>query len=1058
MRTLGLDLGTNSIGWALIDENQPDSTGSIVDSGVRIFHEAVEKAAENKNRTPKNKARRDARLARRVLQRRARRRHALRNQLVAAGFLPRELSAAPDPERLLNDLGDVYDLRKKALDEPLESHEVGRVLLHLCARRGFMSNRKIRWGDLRDDPDAREFIDEIERAEQEKSDGEKSEDKDESKVLAEIAELWRTLNSGEARTLGEYLAGLPRGERRRARHTAREMYRDEFNSVWIAQAEYHPGLTDDLKADLHKIIFHQRPIKLKGGRIGMCSLETNRPRAAMARLEAQRFRFLQDVNHLEIINRQIGRGEKLAQDQRDDLAAALETQQSMTWGAIRKRLGISSRTKFNLEEGSKAKGLTGNTTTARIRGIIQEWWDVADAATQIALTEDLLTIGKKSVLMKRLRGHNPNGKKSPWSFDAQTAFKLATLEFEDGHANLSLKAIKRLLPHMEQGSIYSDARKAAGYGYERDATPRERELLGPPPADLRNPVVEKALHEVRKVVNAVIAKHGKPDLIRVEMARDLKMSRKDKARKNKQDSENRRMNELADKEFVKAYPGRKPSHEDRIKYRLWRESDCRCPYTGKVINIHELFSPYGVVDIEHIIPYGRSMDDSFRNKTICMAEENRLRKRNRTPLEAYGHTDGWDEMLQRVPERKRRWFQQDDKAVQKLLENFESRQLNDTRYISREAKKYLTTLGCDVDVTRGGMTGALRHAWGLNHILAGDNPTEDEVAEKNRADNRHHALDAIVVAVTTPSLYQRMVRSARDIDQVKQQASLVNSAKEHKPWEGFEHDVERALLGIAVSHASLRKIHGALHEASGYGRRYVPGIGEERFVYRVPLPDLTPAMVKKIVDPVLRKSIEERITLVNGLTESKDIKKEHIQKSLGDSENPFYHPRNPNGQPVRRVRIHENLSPDTLYPHEKQRDKRGGAFKYEKLGSNHHVEIFRDNDSGKTEARFVSMLEAANRVRRKNKPMIDREWEGHEFLMSLSIDEMVEIGDGGIENLYRVQMLDASNGNLTLRHHRAATLKDDTERIFAVPSRFIAERRGRKVIVNPIGEVRPAHD
>ena len=1043
MRTLGLDLGTNSIGWALIDENQPDRTGSIVDSGVRIFHEAV----ENKNRTPKNKARRDARLARRVLQRRTRRRHALRNQLVAAGFLPRELSAAPDPECLLNDLGDVYDLRKKALDKPLEPHEVGRVLLHLCARRGFMSNRKIRWGDLRDDPDAREFIDEIERAEQEKSDGEKSEDKDESKVLAEIAELWRTLNSGEARTLGEYLAGLPRGERRRARHTAREMYRDEFNSVWIAQAEYHSGLTDELKADLHKIIFHQRPIKLKGGRIGMCSLETNRPRAAMARLEAQRFRLLQDVNHLEIINRQIGRGEKLAQDQRDDLAAALEIQQSMTWGAIRKRLGIPSRTKFNLEEGSKAKGLTGNTTTARIRGIIQEWWDVADAATQIALTEDLLTIGKKSVLMKRLRGHNSNGKKSPWSFDAQTAFKLATLEFEDGHANLSLKAIKRLLPHMEQGSIYSDARKAAGYSYERDATPKEQEFLGPPPADLRNPVVEKALHEVRKVVNAVIAKHGKPDLIRVEMARDLKMSRKDKARKNKQDSENRRMNELADKEFVKAYPGRKPSHEDRIKYRLWRESDCRCPYTGKVIDIHELFSPDGVVDIEHIIPYSRSMDDSFRNKTICMAEENRLHKKNRTPWEAYGHTDGWDEILQRVPERKRRWFQQNDKQVQELLENFESRQLNDTRYISREAKKYLATLGRDVDVTRGGMTGALRNAWGLNQFLAGDSPTVEEIAEKNRADNRHHALDAIVVAVTTRSLYQRMARSAREIEQTKQQDILVHSAKKHAPWTGFGRDVERALSGIAVSHAPLRKLHGALHQASGYGRRYVPDIGEERFVYRVPLQDLTPAMVKKIVDPVLREGIVQRINQTGG-----------IKDAFGDSENPFHHPRNPNGQPVRRVRIHENFSADTLYAHEKQRDKRGGPFKYEKLESNHHVEIFRNIASGKIEARFVSMVEAATRARRANKPMIDREWEGHEFLMSLSIDEMVELGDGGIENLYRVQNIDPMGNRVFLRHHKAAKVDNNAERIIAGINVLITKHHGRKVIVNPIGEVRPAHD
>ena len=115
LRTLGLDLGTNSIGWTLVREDADALSGALEGCGVRIFEEAV----DAKTRTPKNKARRDARLARRVLQRRAGRRRLLRAQLAGAGLLPPEVAAAPDPERALNRIGDPYALRAKALDTPM---------------------------------------------------------------------------------------------------------------------------------------------------------------------------------------------------------------------------------------------------------------------------------------------------------------------------------------------------------------------------------------------------------------------------------------------------------------------------------------------------------------------------------------------------------------------------------------------------------------------------------------------------------------------------------------------------------------------------------------------------------------------------------------------------------------------------------------------------------------------------------------------------------------------------------------------------------------------------
>ena len=1030
-RTLGIDLGTNSIGWALVQQDIDARTGSIEGCGVRIFHEAV----EDRTRKPKNAKRRDARLARRVLQRRARRRKLLRAQLAQAGLLPAEAVDAPNLERVLNDLGDPYALRAKALDEALTPHELGRVLLHLCARRGFLSNRKIRWGDLRDDPDAADLIEDIEERQRKESKAATSEEeKEEGRIIGEISGLWNSIRSAEARTLGEYLTNLPKGEHKRRRHTDRRMYEEEFEAVWAAQAEHHAALDEGLQAELHHTIFHQRPLKLHGGRIGYCSLERMRPRAAKARLESQRFRLLQDVNHLEAAGVYAGE-HSISPEQRKQIAAALETQHSMTWCAIRKALGLPSRVKFNLEEGSKGARLTGNHTAARLHGIIPRWWDASVGAERERLVEDLITIHKKSVLFRRLKEH--------WGFDRKTALDLATAELEDGYSNHSLKAMRKMLPHLEKGMRYSDARQAAGYGYE-PTSPPERDWLPAPPDDLRNPVVEKALHELRKVVNGVIRRYGKPDIIRVELAREMKMNRKNKANFERQQRENQRMNERADAELA-AMGIAQPSRNDYIKYRLWLESGQECPYTGKHIGIHELFS--GDVDVEHIIPYSRCLDDSFLNKTLCMATENRQVKRNRTPWEAYGGTPQWEAMLQRVKEwraAKRRRFTQKDIPE---LDQFVHRQLTDTGYASRAALNYLKQLGADVEVTKGWATGMLRHFWGLNRILAGDSPDTDAVAEKNRADHRHHALDAAVVAVTGRSLYQRIADIARQ-NEAARLDPLRGGAHPDLPWGGFDRDMEQAIAGIAISHAPLRKLHGALHDLTAFGCRYVPTVGDKRYVYRKRLEDLTPAMMDKIVDPVLRETVRERANQHGGVKAA--------FKSLAEA--PFHHPRNPNGQPVRRVRIYENKSPEQLFAVESQRDRRGGPFKYHAYDNNHHVEIFRNRKTGKVKARFVTMMEAAKRARRDKTPIVDREWEGYEFLMSLSIDDMVELDGGGSDNLYRVQTLDTTAKRLWLRHHRAAKLDDNDTRVLISIRLFIEKRKGRKAVVTPNGEVKPAHE
>ena len=154
---LGLDIGSNSIGWALLNEEN-DKPSKITAIGSRIFSKAV----EDKTPTPKNEARRNARLARRVIQRRSRRKSRMLNYLVKLKLLPPELQDHSQPEIILNDLGDPYSLRVKALDQKVSEYEIGRIFLHLVQRRGFLSNRKTLIGDMADDPDVLEVLEELE--------------------------------------------------------------------------------------------------------------------------------------------------------------------------------------------------------------------------------------------------------------------------------------------------------------------------------------------------------------------------------------------------------------------------------------------------------------------------------------------------------------------------------------------------------------------------------------------------------------------------------------------------------------------------------------------------------------------------------------------------------------------------------------------------------------------------------------------------------------------------------------------------------------------------------
>ena len=195
----------------------------------------------------------------------------------------------------------------------------------------------------------------------------------------------------------------------------------------------------------------------------------------------------------------------------------------------------------------------------------------------------------------------------------------------------------------------------------------------------------------------------------------MKQSKQDKLEIEKANKRNEKLNQVAEEAVRKQCNGRQATRADKILYRLWKESNETCPYTGTRISLSMLFSSQ--VDIEHIIPFSRCLDDSFANKSVCMAEHNQMVKKNQTPYEAYNGTEQYEAVLQRVEDmkcgkHKKKLFRLTPDQVQEIYGDFASRNLNDTRYLSRLVKDYVKLLGCDVQVSKGAATAALRHKWG----------------------------------------------------------------------------------------------------------------------------------------------------------------------------------------------------------------------------------------------------------------------------------------------------------------------------------------------------------
>jgi CRISPR-associated endonuclease Csn1 len=1009
---LGLDIGSNSIGWALLSEDQ--NSGEIIACGVRVFPEGVDRDQQGGEQS-KTQARRIARGMRRQITRRARRKHQLKAILCDAGLLPPDLAGF---EVLLSK--NPYPLRVRALDERLQPHEIGRIFLQLNQRRGFLSNRK----------------------------ADRAAGKETKGMLAEISELAQEIEQTHCRTLGEFLARKDAdfdpirsndSDRVRHRHTRRDMYEQEFDAIWAAQEVHHPAiLTRGLLDKVRKHIFHQRRMYWPKSIVGTCELEPKEKRCAKADRAAQRFRILQEINNLRIIDDKLRIERALAPEERATLIDALVNRRELKFDDLRRKLSFDEHVRFNYERAERTK-LKGMETDAALARVLKKsrWNEIAEQ-TKDRIVE--LCSGQAD------EAEAIDGLTTTCGLNAEEAQAALSINLPDGFMSYSKRAIEKLVPHLERGlalmgnDASDSALHAAGYLRPDQRFVRAREFL-PSPPDVPNPIVRTALVEVRKVVNAIIREHGKPDCIRIELAREAKRSFNERVEIRKMQARRRRERESAAEELVKL--GEKPTGAKIDRYRLWEEQKQQCIYCDQKISQKQLIG--GEADIDHILPRWRSLDNSLANKVICHRACNRD-KGDQTPREwlEFSDPDRYEAVLlraRRLPGGKHRKFLL--KEIE--LDHFVARQLTDTAYISRLATEYLQCLGATIETPRGQMTADLRHHWGLNTIL---DPAGR--GSKNRADHRHHAIDAVVIALTDK---QRLHNLANDrFENVR------------PPWEDLRDRVEYSVRAINVSHRVRRGIKGALHEETFYGatrkvsdrksspsRPWAKGWVESdrAFVRRKPIEQLTDLKhVAKVRDETIRKILHAHLRH-QGVDTSRSSGK--LPKDAFKSGNV---PMMPSGVPIKKVRMIEES--ETFRPVSERR-----AYQFVKPGSNHHI-VYRETPRGKWNAQVVTMWEAATRAR-TGQPIIDRaDHPKGQFVMSLSINEMFEIDDPakkGKRVLCVVRKLDQRSRRIDYKYHQDArpAKEINLDRLYLSPDRM-RQQHACKITIDTLGRIRRARD
>ena len=1050
---LGLDLGVGSIGWCLIALDAQGDPAEILGMGSRVvpLNNATDAADFSIGKAfTANQERTVRRTMRRGFARYQLRRYRLRRELAKVGMLP-------DAALIQLPLLELWELRERAATagRRLTMPELGRVLCHINQKRGYRHVKSDAAAIVGDEGEKKKdsnsaYLAGI-RANDEKL-------QDEHKMVGQYFAEQLRQNQSESPTGGI-------SYRIKDQIFSRQRYIDEYDQIMAAQRVHYPDiLTDEFIRMLRdEVIFMQRPLKSCKHLVSLCEFEKQEkvmrvqqddgkggrqlverkvkfgPKVAPKSSPLfQLCRIYEAVNNIRL-TRPDGSPRDITPEERVKIVAHLQSSASLSFAALKKLLKEKALIADQLTSKS---GLKGNTTRVALAAALQPYpqyhrlldmeletrmmtVQLTDEETgevterEVAVVTDsyvrqplyrlwhiLYSIEERDAMRRALITQLGMTEED---LDGGLLDQLYHLDFvKPGYGNKSAKFICKLLPQLQQGLGYSEACAAVGYRHSNSPTSEEiteRTLLDKIPLlqrnELRQPLVEKILNQMINLVNALKAEYG-VDEVRVELARELKMSREERERM----AEGNRRREKENKAIAEKIHecGLFPTKSRIRKYMLWEEAGEQCLYCGQILTLSQCLNGDDM-EVEHIIPKSVLYDDSYGNKT-CACRRCNKEKGNRTALE-YIRAKGWeDEYMERInglldkkaisysKHQRLRWLKED------IPSDFLERQLRLTQYISRQAMAILQQGIRRVSASEGGVTARLRSLWGYGKILHTLNldrydsmgetervSREGETTEKlrikdwsKRKDHRHHAIDALVVASTRQGYIQRLNRVSSESEREAMSGeiemrkatktdklSLLErwlTQRPHLSVRAVSDKVAEILISyrpgkrvvtrgrnIYLRHgkkcvqSGLLVPRGPLSKETVYGQITVNG--EPQIVCKYDLHSLKAKDVDYVVDLALRKRLKELLAQHGG---------KEKEAFAGD----VYMDEAGTQGPIRSVRCFTGLDRGKMKA--VKYDEQGDAVGFVSTQNNHHLAIYR-TPKGKLVESIVTFWDAVDRAR-----------------------------------------------------------------------------------------------
>ncbi len=872
--TLGLDIGIASCGWAVIDF----ASEEILGAGTWGF----EIPEIPKTRESKAAVRRTARGQRRRLRRRRQRMALIRkllhqNGLLASTLPPEDKKGQSKPSH------DPWLARARGLDHLLTGEEFATALIHIAKHRGYRSNSK-----------------------SEKAKNAPSEDK---KVLAGLAAIEE--KSAKYRTVGEMFAKDDAfADKKRNRsgeysHTvARSLHEDEVTKLFRQQRKLASQFAGtEFEQAYASLAFDQLPLQGSETLLGKCPFEPDEYRASLQAYSFEKFRFL-----TKLINSRIDDGSKSGrkltpQELSKAVAGFGKSLPKINWNRLVDMLGLPTSTNF-VGVGDKAKASDvarnskgcafGSNTLYKVIG--EAGWnslvqkpEILDSIIHIlTFLEDVNQIGPRLedmhlelVIHKAIMQGVEDG--------AFAGFAKA------GH--ISTNAARNIIPGLLAAMTYDKACELAGYDHAKENI-----------ADLEtltNPVAKRAIVETLKQVNALVRHYGfRPGRIHIELGRDVGKGPDERGRIDKGIKDRTAARQKAKAAFCELVGKTDCSNGELQRYELWKEQkhECMFCYPRATIAPPDLCDGTHACEIEHILPRSKSHDNSWHNKVLACTTCNQNKGR-RTPFEWFGDDEArWDELEFRVKTMHNNKLIKGFKIRNLLMKNFDERKkgfiernLNDMRFAARVIQNELHHLYDDdeLDGTRrilarpGTITGTLRYLWGLNRLkyLTGEDGKKERIE-----DERHHAVDAMVVAACSESLLQRLTKAMQ-----KQEEDYGTPLKRNRfppPWPDFCDQVITARENAPVARSENRRARGAGHKATVRKINKEDGL---RIIYeRVSIDTLTAAKLEQIKDPDRNRDVIDVL---------------HEWLAVGKPSDVI--PRRNNGHPIKKITIRSEKNPKT---------------------------------------------------------------------------------------------------------------------------------------------------